>query len=325
MIAARPPFGPTALVRFFLRLLCFLWPGSFIFASPPAAARGLLLDAAPNNHAVIAVGERGAIIRSADSGEVWESLASPTTVTLTGVSFAPNGHGWAVGHEGVILHTRDGGETWTEQFRAEDPETVFLDVLALDAQRVIAVGAFGACYMTRDGGRTWTAKKILEEDNHLNRLTRAAIGDSEVFYAGERGTLLQQASFLQSPETLTEPDEASYYGVLPLGARTLLAYGLRGRLFRSDDGGETWKKLPSPSTALLTTAVRLRSGAIVIAGQARAFLVSRDGGWTFETWQPPLTSAVAELLEAPNGLLLAFGETGVTRLDPPAGTPKNQP
>ena len=287
--------------------------------SLPAAARGLLLDAALNGHAVIAVGERGAIIRSVDSGETWEALASPTHATLTGIAFANSNHGWAVGHDGVILHTRDGGETWTEQFNAEDRETVFLDVAAIDSSRAIAIGAFGACYMTRDGGRNWTSQKLLEEDNHLNRIT--ADQNAELYIAGERGTLLHLPALNKPAEPLPTPREVSFYGILPVTSHTLLAYGLRGHIYRSRDDGQNWQRIECPLPVLFSTAIRLRSGTLLVAGQARAFLISRDGGLTFRVWQPPLTSTVAEILEAPNGLLLAFGDGGVTRLDPPAAEP----
>ncbi|WP_138223341.1 WD40/YVTN/BNR-like repeat-containing protein [Nibricoccus aquaticus] len=285
-------------------------------ASPiPHAARGLLLDAALNGHAIVAVGERGAIVRSVDSGETWESLASPTHATLTGIAFANPTIGWVVGHDGVILYTRDGGETWTEQFHAEDRETVFLDVAAIDTARAIAIGAFGVCYTTRDSGRNWLRQHLSEEDNHLNRITHGH--DSELFIAGERGTLLRLPAFNKPAERLASPHEASFYGLTPVSTDTLLAYGLRGHIYRSQDDGSSWQRVASPLPALFSNALRLKSGTIILSGQARAFLVSRDAGRTFRAWQPPLTTAVAELLEAPNGLLLAFGEAGVTRLEPP--------
>ncbi len=292
-------------------------------ADLPAAARGLLLDATLNGHAVLAVGERGAIVRSVDSGETWEVIPSPTRATLTGITFGTPLAGWAVGHDGIILHTRDGGETWSEQFRTEDPETVFLDVAAMDSTRAIAVGAFGMAYLTRDSGRTWTQQKLTEEDPHLNRISRGP--DNTFYIAGERGLLLHLPSFTKPPEPITSPETVSFYGVHLLPDDSLLAYGLRGHVFQSEDTGRTWTPRESPLPALFSTAVTLRSGDVVLAGQARAFLLSRDGGRTFQAWEPPITSAVAELVEAPNGLLLAFGEAGVTRLDPPAASAEPKP
>jgi LPS export ABC transporter protein LptC len=51
----------------------------------------LLLDGAVVGSDIVAVGERGTILRSADSGRSWVAAAVPTRTTLTGVSFAPDG------------------------------------------------------------------------------------------------------------------------------------------------------------------------------------------------------------------------------------------
>jgi len=277
------------------------------------AARGLLLDAAIIGHTVIAVGERGHIVRSVDSGQSWELLASPTSATLTGLFFADELVGWAVGHDGVILKTRDSGLSWTLQH--DDKTVSFLDVLAIDSQRAYAVGAFGTFYDTHDGGITWAQRHVSEQDSHLNRITATTNG--LLIIAGERGTLLRAAHYNQAFTPTSTGYEGSFFGVLTLGENTLLAYGLRGHVFRSEDAGVTWQPVKIESTALIMTAVKLKSGVIVLAGQARSFSVSHDNGLTFRAWQPGLTTAVAELLEAPDGTLLAFGEAGATRLPKP--------
>ena len=117
--------------------------------------------------------------------------------------------------------------------------------------------------------------------------------------------------------SIRTPYEGSFYGVLPLGPKQLLAHGLRGTIYRSEDDGATWQLIPDDQRVLLATAVRLRNGVVVVAGQGRAFLVSRDDGRSFATWSPGLTTGVAELIEAPDGRLLAVGEAGVTPLPAP--------
>jgi len=282
-------------------------------AEPLTTANGLLLDATVVGNTVIAVGERGHILRSADSGQTWEFLPSPTHATLTGISFADSNWGWIVGHDGTILVTRDGGVSWTEQYN--DKTLSFLDVLAFDAKHACAIGAFGSLFITEDGGSTWTQRKALEEDLHLNRIT--ASGDDTLFIAGERGTLLRTTRNLHEFTAIHTGYEGSFFGVLPLGANTVLAYGLRGHVYRSEGPEISWQPIALETPALIMTAVKLRNGTIVLAGQARTFFVSKDNGLTFHAWQPGLTTAVAELLEAPDGSLLAFGEAGLTRLPKP--------
>lgn len=314
-IAAFRKCGRLAGVRLFI-LATLLGLGLDAVAAP--APKQLLLDAAHAGGAIVAVGERGTIVRSTDNGFNWIAAASPTQATLTGIAFAGDGRtGWAAGHDGLVLFSADGGLSWTVQYAAPDKETSFLDVCALDARRVIVVGAFGICLVTGDGGATWTPKKVLDEDLHLNRITRADNGT--LYLAGEAGTLLRSRDQGTTWDRIATPYEGSFYGILPLGAGALLAHGLRGHLYHSRDEGETWTAVPNELAALLATAVRLKNGDIVMAGQARVWLRSHDNGLTVVPLALPLTTAIAELLEAPDGALLAFGEAGATRLDLPSG------
>ena len=287
-------------------------------AADPAtelATHSLLLDAQAFGRTVVAVGAGGHILRSTDDGKTWQLARVPTTATLTGVCFPDERHGWAVGHDAVILHSEDGGLTWTKQYQGSDLQASFLDVCFLDAQTGFAVGAYGQFLATSDGGRTWTQRPIITEDFFLNRVSLGS--DGTVFLAGEHGTLLRSVDRGVTWTPIPTPYSGSFYGILPLGPKALLAHGLRGSLYRSGDDGDTWQAVPVDQRGLFATAVRLRSGIIVAAGQARSFVVSRDDGRSFASWSPGLTTPVAELVEAPDGTLLAFGEQGITRLPAP--------
>lgn len=283
-------------------------------------ARVLLLDGACAGPALFAVGEHGTILRSDDSGRAWSNVASPTSAMLTGIAFAPDGRsGWAVGHDAIILATTDGGATWTRQWQGENLETSFLDVCALDPQHALAIGAYGLCLTTNDGGRTWTTRRVLEDDMHLNRISRGPTGT--LYLAGERGTLLRSRDQGATWEHIESPYDGSFYGILPLDEHTLLAHGLRGRVFRSDNDGDTWLPVPLSEPLLIATAARLRDGSLVLAGQARALFRSTDGGRSFQPWSLDFDSAVAELLVAPDGALIALGEAGASVLLPAPAQP----
>lgn len=311
--APRPHFIAAAIGLVLAGLACAAEP-----TAPRVAARMLLLDGALAGADIIAVGERGTILRSTNQGAGWQRIASPTRATLTAVSFATLTAprlGWAVGHDALILATTDGGHTWVKQFQGENLQDSFLDVLALDAQRVIAVGAYGLALATTDGGRTWQKKRFSEEDTHLNRISRGPSGT--LYLAGERGTLLRSTDRGESWQSIAAPYEGSFYGVLPLNGRTLVAHGLRGHVYYSADDGASWRLIPTPEPALLATAIRLKGSHLVFAGQARVLLVSRDYGQTVVSAPGALATGVAELLELPDGRLLALGEAGATILPSP--------
>jgi len=279
------------------------------------ASRTLLLDAQVVDHTVVAVGAGGHILLSKDDGISWELARVPTFTTITGVHFPDRLHGWAVGHDATILHSEDGGLTWSVQYQGPDLQVSFLDVCFLDSQTGFVSGAYGQFLATNDGGRTWTPRHVIDEDYFLNRITAGPTGT--LYLAGEHGTLLRSTDRGSTWTPIRSAYDGSFYGILPLGPKTLLAYGLRGRIYRSEDDGGTWQPAPSDQHGLLATAVCLRNGTVIMAGQARLFAVSRDEGRSFAPWAPGLTTGVAELVQTSAGTLLAVGEAGVTALPTP--------
>jgi len=71
-----------------------------------------LLDLASVGSSLIGVGERGVIARSDDGGLTWSGRLSPSSRTLTAVTFLDAKVGVAVGHGGTILRTEDAGQNW---------------------------------------------------------------------------------------------------------------------------------------------------------------------------------------------------------------------
>src|SRR5206468_4229578 len=120
--------------------------------------------------------------------------------------------------------------TWTKSWQSENLEDSFLDVLALDDASVIAIGAYGLFLRTDDVGKTWMREKIIDDDYHLNRISRGRTGT--LYIAGEHGLLLRSRDQGLKWSRLHAPYDGSFYGVLALDQRTLLAHGLRGRVFR---------------------------------------------------------------------------------------------
>lgn len=305
---------PTRQSRRLLAAGGFVFFLSFLTAAP-VVPNMLLLDGTAVGSDLIAVGERGTILRSADHGRTWESVPAPGTATLTAVSFAPDGrHGWIVGHDALILATTDGGQTWRQQWQGESLGDSFLDVLALDERHVIAVGAFGLCRETTDGGATWTLRHLLDADYHLNRLTRGPSGT--LYLAGEHGTLLRSRDQGRTWDPIDAPYDGSFYGILPLTAERLLAYGLRGRLYLSENDGDAWTAVPNDRRTLFLSAVSPAPGRVIVAGQARGFLTIDLDKLAVQPAHPRMQSAVADLMLLGDGSLLCLGEAGATVLAP---------
>ena len=205
------------------------------------------------------MGERGHVLLSDDQGATWRQAKSvPTRVMLTAVYFVDAQYGWAVGHDETILNTADGGETWTRSHFAPEAQQPLLDLWFANRVSGIAVGAYGAYFTTNDGGRNWVEREVraaaprrcpthdgeaapdegdLPPDYHLNRIV--GVGN-RLYVAAEGGQLYRSDDRGASWRALPSPYEGSFFGLVPIRGDGLLAFGLRGHLFRSADAGETW-------------------------------------------------------------------------------------
>lgn len=276
------------------------------------AERGLLLDIARAGARLVAIGEHGLVITSDDEAHSWAQAAAPTQSMLNAVSFADATHGWAVGHDGVVLRTSDAAHSWQRIAVPVDASASFLDVLALDPQRVIAVGAYGLFLASNDAGATWERRTVLEEDLHLNRITRGASG--ALYLAGESGTLGSSTDDGVTWEVIAAPYDGSFYGLLELGSGRLLAHGLRGHAFVSDDRGISWTDVSVQPAVLLMSAAEVARGTIVLGGLGGNIFVSRDGGDSFTAAKPASLTGTAEVLGTNDGELVCVGDSGVHRV-----------
>ena len=267
-----------------------------------------MLDAVEVDETLIAVGERGHILISADRGASWQQKEVPTRSTLTGVHFNDGMLGWAVGHDSVVLRTTDGGTAWERVFWAPEDEAPFFDIWFADAEYGIAIGAYGSFFETFDGGTTWDSRWISEDDWHLHKIARAP--DGTMYIAAEAGSVYRSDDGGENWVTLLTPYGGSFFGVLALD-EAVLVFGLRGNLFRSDDKGETWEEIDTGTVAMLNDAIQLTDGTIVIVGLGGTILLSADGGRTFDLHPQANRRGISTVVETPNNSVFIVGEFGV--------------
>jgi photosystem II stability/assembly factor-like uncharacterized protein len=310
---------------------------------PALAQSSRLTGVALAGSRLVAVGPRGHVLYSDTEGGSWKAAKVPVSVDLTAVRFVTPKKGWAVGHDGIVLHTADGGQSWTKQFdghqavellqstmqaRAnagdeaakallpdvvrlveEGPGKPFLDVLFVNEHEGFVVGAFNLAFHTRDGGNTWEPLLGRIENPRSLHIYALAVSAGKLYAAGEQGLLLAWNADKQRFQALSSPYKGSLFGLV--GTDTaLVAYGLRGHAFVSNNGGQNWRQREMQGDEAVTGATALPDGSIVLATQGGKLLHDIGSGPLREikVARPMALSGVA--VAGPDKLALV-GSTGV--------------
>ena len=309
-----------------------------------------LMAVAHAGERLVAVGPRGLIVVSDDRGKTWTQAHVPVQSDLLAVHFPDPQQGWAVGHEGVILHTTDGGKTWAKQLDGRDalaafkayyaqgrqspavesavaqlelnyragPALPWLDVWFEDVNTGYAVGSFGMLIATRDGGKTWEPRlDRIDNDQYLNLNAIRGVG-GELYIAGERGKIYRldrAAGHFVGHDT---GYIGSFFGIAGRD-RALIAFGLRGVVYRSDDHGASWRLLPAPSEQTVATGISM-DGSFILGNVAGQVL---RGAWTGEKLTlsgPDKPMRMTGMAALDDGSLVLTGLDGV-RVLPQNATP----
>lgn len=308
----------------------------------PRAARSVLLAVARADKRLVAVGEGGIVLLSDDNGKTWRQTHVPVSTTLTNAHFVDGKNGWAVGHSGVVLASRDGGETWekqldgkqaaqinsdavsrlddafqrrnAEQLLADGPDKPFLGVYFADARRGWVVGAYGLAFATDDGGKHWQSIIPQVENPKLRHLYSIQAVGGKIFFTGEQGTLLASSDGRKFAAMKT-PYAGTYFGMVGAAGNELVIYGLRGNVYRSDDGGNRWDKVDLGLPVTVTAGLRLANGDLLLADETGRVLASRDAGKSFKPVAVPKPSYFSGMAQTADGAIVLSGVRGMARID----------
>lgn len=250
---------------------------------------------------------------------------------------------WVAGEEGGILRTRDGGRTWKDLSPSRFADLTFRDIEVTGPGRasVLAIGSGTASriFTTRDGGRSWTRAFI-------NRDPGAFYNCMDFWPGGRRGLAVSdpvngkfrilrttdggKSWSVVPPRGMPEAVEGEYNfaasGTCLVTKGKSRAYmgsgGAASRVFRSPDGGRTWRVNDAPvppaeAGGVFSVAFRsLRRGVVVggdfTAPEARPVTgITRSFGrhWTRTGRTHGYRSGVTFLPGRPR-VVIAVGPTG---------------
>jgi photosystem II stability/assembly factor-like uncharacterized protein len=318
----------------------------------PLASRGMLQGIARVGNRLIAVGMRGHIVVSTDNGATWKQSKVPVSSDLVAVYFPSEKNGWAVGHDGVVLATIDGGETWVKQldgrqqnelllkslsekakanpgsaelkemlteaerYKEQGPDKPLLDVWFENDTTGYVVGAYNLIWKTTDGGKSWESLFDRTENPKFLNLYAIQPTANGLYIVGEGGLVLKLDPASQKFKALPVDYKGSFFGVVD-AKPAVLVFGLRGNVFRSEDGGKTWSKVNAGLPATVISGTRM-GDAVILADQSGRLAKSTDGGKTFTPLAMPKPMPITSMVDGGDGKLAITGLGGAMVAAPAA-------
>lgn len=240
---------------------------------------------------LIAVGGRGAILRSNDKGEHWKEVAQGLTASnLQHVIAAQDKALVAVGDNGTIVRSRNGGAVWSLISKTGTAKNL-RRVVAVSGKVLVAVGDEGIIVRSTDAGDSW-----FPVYTHSTPLLDVVATDSQRLVAvGEAGIILRSGNGGRSWDVMSNlTGKLSRVLVTHTGA--LLAAG--DSIQRADNIEAAWSaakiSVTSPDGAErmpFTQIIEAADGTLVALGVGRKIQYSLDDG---KTWQASTTGSVID-------------------------------
>lgn len=255
---------------------------------------------------LVVVGERGLVLLSDDAGKHWRQAQVPVSVTLTAVQFVSPEQGWATGHFGTVLHTGDGGETWQVQLdgvRAAD--LTLAEVQARAAQAApddlpMLRELRNAQLLVQDG-----PDKPFMDLHFFDERHGIVIGAYNLILSTDDGG----QSWRSIAGAVNNPGARHLYALSQV-AGSLYIVGEEGRIYRSDDRGESFFRLEAPYDGSLFT-VAGAGDTVVVAGLRGNAYRSADRGLSWRAIALPVPVSVNASLVTAEGELLLANQAGM--------------
>lgn len=302
---------------------CLLVAGLVFFAFSPrdgneAVSEQLNLSRIQINDLVdvdgrlVAVGERGTIVVSENSGRTWELTHrdDDVPVTLTDITVLTDKLLLAVGHDSVILRSTDAGLSWELIMRDSELGEPLLGSWSEDGTNVFAYGSFGKFLVSQDAGKTFELRELPIYGEHLSAM--AGDADDTRIMVGEMGLVLRSRDGGDSWEKLESFYDGSLFGIAYLNDTRWIAYGMRGHVFFSDDNGDSWEQIDvGNELPLYGHAVTGSGSQIVLVGTAGILVSLNDQGELLETGNMGGLGTLTSAVILPSGEIFVAGQRGL--------------
>lgn len=239
-----------------------------------------------------------------------DPLIRPAHLTSHGVSAmlmavtraGPGNRLVAVGERGIILTSDDNGIHWKQ---ARVPVSVLLTgVRFASATKGWAVGHSGVVLRTEDGGATWSKQ--------LDGIAAARIVMQEARKKSASDPAAQR-QLADAERLVNDGADKPFFDLYVENDNVALIVGAYGLMFRTEDGGKTWKSwqdhIANTKGAHLY-AIQSAGDTLYLAGEQGSFFVSTDKGSSFSEIKTPYVGSYFGVAVTSEESIVLFGLRG---------------
>ncbi len=230
----------------------------------------------------------GDVFRSKDGGKTWDLVADLHGKSIRALAMAASDPKILVaGALDGIFRSRDGGDNWTRISPEHHAEIKNVESVAVDPANpdIIYAGTWHLPWKTDDGGKTWHSIKkgviddsdvfsiVIDSQNPASLYVSACSGIYRSESAGELFRKIQGIPYSARRTRMLQMDPTDH---------KIVYAGTTEGLWKTTDGGATWKRTTGANLVINDVMVDPRRPAhVLLATDRSGVLSSDDGGFTF--------------------------------------------
>ena len=188
-----------------------------------------------------AVGTDGTLLRTTNGGSQWEDISFGETRSFLSVfGLTPNDM-W-MGANQRIYHSTDMGDTWQEKAALLGFNTI--DVLAVDANIILACSPSGMILRSIDAGTSWDT--VYQTNSQIRSLSK--IDNQRYMATGFNGLILRSENQGATWTSLTAPEAGLQYEQTQFIGNEgwMVTSSFKKTMWHTTNAGDTWNPITLP-------------------------------------------------------------------------------